>query len=178
MIGSSEVNRSIRAVLSPALRVAGFQKVRTRHNWRYLSDTVWALHIKAVGAYFSSVTGFPPMSLVAELGLYYLAFPGYPNVPSPIDVDGLPIPPITHCHTRLSLELQSSQDHLRPATMLPAERRRPDVWWLEPNGSNLDEAIADIRDSVLVFGIPFLLKPYNAREVQLKRRNPLGQGDA
>jgi hypothetical protein len=89
MIGSSEVNRSLRTVLSPALRLAGFQKVRARHNWRYLTDSVWALHIKAVGAHFSGVTGFPPMSLVAELGLYYLEFPGHPNLPAPIDVDGL-----------------------------------------------------------------------------------------
>ena len=110
------------------------------------------------------------MSLVAELGLYYLEFPGHPGLTAPTDTDGLPIPPITHCHTRLSLELQRNQDLLRPSTMVVPERRRTDVWWLEPDGSNLNEVLVDIRDSVLSFGIPFLLKPYNARQEQLIRR--------
>jgi hypothetical protein len=93
-------------------------------------------------------------------------------------MDSLPIPPITHCHTRLSLELQRSQENLRPPTMSPTERHRQDVWWLEPDGSNLDEAITDIRDSVLTYGIPFMLKPYNARDERLQRRSLPKCGDA
>jgi len=168
-IATPEVNKSIRALLSPALRAAGFQKVETRHNWRYLSDSIWALHLKAVGAYFSSVTGFPPMSLVAELGIYYHDFPGQSGLVVPRGSDGLLLPPITHCYTRTCLELQRTQSALRPSTMADTERRRTDVWWVQPDGSNLEEVVLDIKDSLFNRGIPFLEKPYNTREEQLSR---------
>ena len=176
MLGSAEVNKAIRAILIPALREHGFTKLRTRHNWRYFSDCVWALHLHAVGAYFSSVTGFPPMSLAAELCIYYLDFPA--GAAAPLDTDGLPIPAATHGHVRLPLAIQSNQDEVRPASMRQIERRRDDIWWLSPDGSNLIDAITDIRNSVIHFGIPYLEKPFNSREEQIRRRALVDKHDA
>ena len=79
MVGSSEVNKVIRRVISPVLRECGFTKVRTRHSWRYLEDRIWYFMIKSVGSYFSDVTGYPSQSLVAEYGVYFTDFPPNPR---------------------------------------------------------------------------------------------------
>ena len=168
MITSSDVNRALRTGLEPTLRELGFTRLKSRHYWRYFPDCVWALHLKAVGSFFSSVTGFPPASLVVELGVYYLNFPSGPI--AALDPGGQPIPGITDCQVRLSLVNQRNQIALRPASMLGPERSRTDIWWLNPDGSNLLEAVEDIREAVVAFGIPFLEKPYNTRSEQIRRR--------
>jgi hypothetical protein len=169
MIKSGDINKVIREIIFPTLKDLGFTKFRGRTAWRYLDEAIWVFNIKAVGAYFSLVTGFPPASLHASLGIYYREFPQSPEVE--IDAkDRLPIPKEFHCHTRYGLENIHDQTSLRSDAMLPQERRRTDIWWIDPEGRNVTSVIHDIKNSILEYGIPLLEKPYNARAIQLERR--------
>ncbi len=157
-VGPSEVNKLIRRVVSPALRECGFTKVRTRNNWKYLEDRVWYIMIRSVGSYFSDVTGYPPQSLTAEYGVYFTDFPPNPrpalSTTPKTDKDGLVVPKEHECHYRNSLENISSQKKLRISISSEVERRRTDVWWISPDGSNMEEAVEDIRLSLLQNAIP------------------------
>ena len=94
----------------------------------------WYVMIKAVGAHFSAVTGYPPASLVAEYGIYYTDFPPHPlpalQMTPKLDRDGLALPREYECHFRASLNIIRNQKGLRKAISSPIERRRPDVWWI------------------------------------------------
>lgn len=168
MITSGDINKILRRVVVPTLRELGFTKFKGRVAWRYLDDSVWVFHTRAVGSYFSLVTGFPPASLTAELGIFYLDFPNTPSVEA--DDDGLPIPKDVHCHTRYGLDNIADQIAVRSQSMSEIERRRRDIWWVEPDGSNAVAVVEDIRQSILEYGVPLLQMPYNARSVQLERR--------
>ena len=37
----------------------------------------------------------------------------------------------------------------------PAERKRKDIWWLEPDGSNADEVAIDIAAGVVEIAVPW-----------------------
>ena len=50
------------------------------------------------------------------------------------------------------------------------ERRRGDIWWIDPEGNNIEEAVSDLNRSILEFGVPLLEKPYNTRDAQIERR--------
>lgn len=168
MITSSAVHKILRRVVVPTLREIGFTKFQGRTAWRYLDDSVWVFHTRAVGSYFSQTTGFPPASLTAWLGIFYLDFPNTPTVET--GADGLPIPKESLCHVRYGLDNIADQIAVRSPAMSPTERRRTDIWWVEPDGSNAETVVEDIRRSILEYGVPLLLKPYNARSVQLERR--------
>jgi len=133
-----------------------------------MEDSVWIFQTRAVGSYFSECTGFPPASITSSLGIFFLDFP-MTTAPE-IDGDGLPIPKVNQCHVRYSLENMADQIVMRSPDMSAVERRRKDIWWVEPDGSNAAMVVEDIRRSLLEYGVPLLLKPYNARNVQLERR--------
>ena len=168
MITSGDINKILRRVVVPTLREIGFTKFQGRTAWRYLDDSVWVFHTRAVGNYFSQTTGFPPASLTAWLGIFYLDFPKTPTVET--DDDGLPIPKESLCHVRYALDNIADQIAIRSQSMSPIERRRTDIWWVEPDGSNAEAVVEDIRRSILDYGVHLLHKPYNVRSVQLERR--------
>ena len=60
---SATVNRALRAHVAPVLREAGFARIDARNGWRWVDKTVWVVNIRAVGKYFSDVTGWPPGSV-------------------------------------------------------------------------------------------------------------------
>jgi hypothetical protein len=142
--------------------------------WRYREECVWALQLQAVGHYFSTVTGFPSMSLGGELCIFYLDWPSHDPIrldsKPPRDTDGLYIPKAWDCHTRYPLLVQLDQAADRASIPSEIERRRDDVWFVRPDGSNVETVVEDVRRSILEWGIPLLLKPYNARSEQIKRR--------
>lgn len=168
MITSGDINKILRRVVVPTLREIGFTKFKGRVAWRYLDDAIWVFQTKAVGNYFSQVTGFPPSSLTARLGIFFLDFPG--SHPIKTADDGLPVPDESRCHVRYGLDNMADQIAVRNPEMLEQERLRKDVWWLDRDGSNAEAVVEDIRRSILEYGVPLLEKPYNTRAVQLERR--------
>ncbi|NHM33577.1 hypothetical protein [Neobacillus terrae] len=40
----------------------------------------------------------------------------------------------------------------------PAEKKRNDIWWIDPDGSNIEEVINNIKQSFLSDGLVWFLK--------------------
>ena len=156
MIGSAEVNKVIRRFVSPALQDRGFTKVQTRNNWRYLDDRIWVFGIRSIGN-----TGlpdyFPSQSLHCEIGIYFLDFPAHPRpairTKPKSDKDGLLAPKITDCHWRGNLTLIGDQSQLRQGLRHSQERNRKDVWWVNEDGSNVEDVVEDIKQSFVKKGL-------------------------
>ncbi|ALS74117.1 hypothetical protein AUC31_02085 [Planococcus rifietoensis] len=157
MIGSSEINKMIRKKLTPVLKGSGFTKVNTRHNFSWLDDCIWVLDITAVGKYFSDVTGWPAMSIHVNLGIYYNFIP---SIDDSIEVEenGKFSPKSHQCHLQLELLSTLDQDRYISSLSNAAEQKRKDLWWIEPDGSNLEEVIENVRQSFLTEGIDWLIK--------------------
>ncbi|OGX79083.1 hypothetical protein A6395_08790 [Exiguobacterium sp. SH31] len=156
-IGSAEINKVIREHLSPALREQGFQKVNTRHNWKFNEHNIWVIDVTAVGSYFSDVTGWPSMSVFVECGIYY-PFLNTGDFDVKIGKKGESLPRVHHCYLRLSLDSTLDQSAYTQTLKNQAERSRKDLWWIEPDGSNVDDVVMNIRDVVLNQAIPWFEK--------------------
>lgn len=151
MIGSPEVNKIIRKILSPVLRDNGFDKVKTRNNWGDHDPCIWVLNIRAVGRH-----SFPSMSVGVWLGIYYKFVS--PDIPGRFyvktDQDGKLIPKEWMCHVRNHLVLANlDQSNYTKYIHSSAEANRNDIWWIEPDGSNLEKVINDIKIAFLTQGI-------------------------
>lgn len=157
MIGSLEINKVIRKILTPTLKENGFTKVNTRHNWAFIDHCIWVLDIAAVGKYFSDVTGWPPMSIHVELGIYYDFLP-----PENSDIKtgskGELLPKVHQCQLRNDLFCNIDQANYTSHLNNSAEADRKDIWWIETDGSNIEEVISDIKHSFLNSGLDWFCK--------------------
>ena len=144
MISSPDIDKILRAHLSPILRESGFSKVSARKSWGWHGHCVWVLNIRAVGSYFSDVTGWPPMSVCVWTGIYYDFIPFEGHTPPKVDEKGRLIPNEVDCHMRSHLSRTLDQSVYTKRLSNPAEREREDIWWLEPDGSNMVEAVENI----------------------------------
>lgn len=156
MIGSPEIDKMIRKNLSPSLKESGFTKVDTRHNWAWMEECTWVLDITAVGKYFSDVTGWPPMSIHVDLGIYYNLIPtNEDNIK--IEKNGILTPRSHQCHLQHQLLSTIDQDMYTSTLSNAAERKRKDLWWVKPDGSNLEEVIENLKHSFLTEGIDWFM---------------------
>lgn len=57
------------------------------------------------------------------------------------------------CHIQKSLNCILDQSKYTNHLDNPAERERKDIWWIESDGSNVEEVIADIKQSFLNDGL-------------------------
>jgi len=109
------------------------------------------------------------------MGIFYLDFPAPANpahqVNPKTDKDNLLIPSESECHTRYPLQVLADQADLRDSVHNEIERSRDDVWFVANDATNVEHVVEDIERSILEFGVPLLEKPYNARDVQIERRN-------
>jgi hypothetical protein len=150
---SAIVNRFLRAHVGPVLRDAGFAKVDARNGWRWLGKTVWVFNIRAVGNYFSEVTGWPPGSIGVWLGVFYPFMPL--DFPVKVGDEGQLLPAEHMCQMRTHLECTLDQSQRLAPLTNPAERARKDIWWIEPDGGNAASVAADIGSALTGEGIPW-----------------------
>lgn len=148
---SAIVNRALRAQVAPVLRAAGFAKVDARNGWRWFHKTVWVFNIRAVGNYFSEVTGWPPGSVGVWLGMFYSFMPT--DLPVKVDNEGRPLPSEYLCQMRSHLECTLDQSQRLERLPNPAERHRKDIGWIEPDGSDATSAAADIASALVGQGV-------------------------
>jgi hypothetical protein len=143
-IGSPEVNKSLRRLVSPVVRAHGFQKVGPRKSWSWRDSCIWICFIRSVGSYFSTVTGWPPMSLVVDLGVFYDFIPSRRKIKQ--DSKGQLLPEEYQCELifRSQLSRLIDQDSYTMRLANPADRARRDIWWIERDGSNVEEVAVDI----------------------------------
>lgn len=151
MISSPEINKVLRKHLSPTLRENGFSSVSARKAWRWHNHCIWVFNIRAVGSYFSDVTDWPPMSVCAWLGIYY-DFIHDSQVILKTDKKERLIPEEYQCHFRSHLIRTLDQSRFTNRLRNPAERNRKDIWWIERNGSNVQEVVENINLAFLEQG--------------------------
>jgi hypothetical protein len=153
MIGSPEINKLLRRHLCQALRENGFADVAARKAWGWHDRSIWVFEIRAVGKTFSEVTSWPPMSVCVWLGVYFEDRP--PDFIIKKDAKGRLIPEEYICHERSHLDCTLDQKRFTKNLALRAERRRTDIWWFAPDGSNMEEAVLNIRQRFIEQGLPW-----------------------
>jgi hypothetical protein len=156
MINSGQVNKTLRRYIGPLLRGAGFQRVEARRAWRWGEASISHVVVRSVGGYFSQVTGWPSQSLVAEIGVYFPTIPPDGSRLPKVDKAGRLTPAEFQCHLRGNLYASIDQTQDKAVLGNLAERRRTDIWWVRPNGSNVIEVVEDITTALLEQGIPWL----------------------
>lgn len=158
---SALLNRSLRTAVVPILRKAGFQSTDARNGWSWRNDFVWVFNIRAVGAYFSHVTGWPPGSVAVWLGVFFAFAPRLSGLKT--DGPARLKPPEHACHMRSHLTCGLDQSRRTHRLRNPAEHARTDLWWVEPNGENADEVAGDIARSLVADGLPWYAQASNPK---------------
>src|SRR5688500_13952555 len=97
-ITSAIANRSFRTRLLPLMRHLGFQKLVDINGWHWQEKVSLVFNIRAVGRYFSNVTGWPPGSVCVWLGCFYNRGPKIGD--TKLDEDGRLLPAEHACHMR------------------------------------------------------------------------------
>jgi hypothetical protein len=153
---SAEINKVLRRTLSPLLRQSGFDKVDPRNGWAFKADCIWVFSIRAVGSYFAGVTGWPASSFCAWLGVYYTFIPE--AAPIKTDQSGRLLPAEYRCHMRSHLSRGIPQAMETSRLSNPPERRRTDIWWLDPAGSNAEEVASDLSTVFVSEALPWFCR--------------------
>lgn len=156
MIGSPEINKVLRRYLRPILIEKGFDRIEPRKAWGYRSPSIWTFNIRAVGSYFSDVTGWPPMSVGVNVGVYYEFIPWMGRRPLKADSKARLQPDVAVCHRRTEIIRSLDQAMYTSSLSLAPERARRDLWWIEEDGSNVADVVENIVICVLEQGIPWL----------------------
>jgi hypothetical protein len=155
VIGSPEINKVIRRHFSPILRQNGFDQVQTRLNWGWDGPCTMVLIVRAVGGYFSDVTGWPSMSLNVQLGVWYDFIPSDHPHGVKTTSNGRPLPQDYEYQERSHLNIGLDQRLYTQRLINPAEQVRTDLWWVQPDGSNVEEVVDDIAQQFLLEGLPW-----------------------
>ena len=143
-IDNRDVTKALGQALRPVLRDAGFTEFARKRAWRYTKHTIDQISFLAIGDYSSYGVGCTTFSFSGEASvLYRAADNGQGDRPTgPSTFRGL-----------LNKYLEQPIFH-------PGEEQdgsdRPDVWYVLPGGSNLDEVIADAARAAVQQGLPYL----------------------
>jgi hypothetical protein len=166
---SALVNRALKMRVTPLLRKIGFDKIEARRAWHWRQDVVWVFTIRAIGGNLGDRI-WPPSSLLVLLGVFYRFFPQLPPHVSAskatleTDHQGGPQPAEHVCHMKAHLESGLDQSLRTHDSNNPAEQRRRDIIWVDPDGANADQAASDIAISLFEYGMPWYERVSNLNE--------------
>ena len=140
---SRVVAREIKNEIWPLLRRAGFSRFSSKTAWRHTPDQIHVVNFQSFNSYLANGVGCTTFSYALNLGIYFLAIPPYyPNTKGP---DPSVKPQEYHCHFRHRL-LKGIEQRVLP---------RRDTWYVEPDGSNLLDCLADARKAIEQEGLPW-----------------------
>jgi len=147
-MNSKTVNAAIAQTIWPILKDAGFNAFRARSAWRKRDQTVEVVNFQSFNASLAERLGCTTLSFSINLGVYYLCVHKTPWVnrwppvyPTPPDE-----PEESACHARRQLTKELKQKQFP----------RADIWYLDLDGANLSEVIADARQTIQTIGLPSL----------------------
>ena len=138
---SKVVNKAIRDVLRPSLKENGFIKFTGRDSWRVKKDTIEVINFQSFNSYNAEILGVTSFSFGVNLGVYYKGINSI-RFAFKISKD---YPKEYECQARRSLLKNIEQEY-----------SRPDVWYIEKNGSNIEDCIIDVRNILLEMGLDWL----------------------
>jgi hypothetical protein len=159
-IDSREVNRALRESVWPALKPLGFSRRSERTAWRDHPTSIQVVNFQSFNSYLAQRLASTTFSFSVNLGVFYPAIAAMSSMAAFIKDRTRPVE--QHCHARFhlgkGLPQPDGQVPRRPSdprvTRLAGDR--PDVWFVLPDGSNLEAAVVDARDQILSVGIPWL----------------------
>jgi hypothetical protein len=138
------VDRAVREIVRPSLKDAGFTEFTGRKSWRFQPATIELVTFRSFTSYIAAGVGCTTFSFALTAGVWYRC----------LDVDL--VKPEDY-HLTFSFELGKT---LRQPwfTHEGAANRwdRPDVWYVLPDGSNLDESVRDAAAVLVASGLPLL----------------------
>lgn len=168
---SSDIDKLIRKIIFPSLKENDFRKIKGRTAWGWCDDCIWVFNIKAVGHFHSIITNWPSASLTVNLGIYYTYLPHIREAKK--DESGLMYPKEYECNRRA--QLTCSYDQLKYTEHVEcnsSEKKRRDIWWIQPDGSNIGEVINDINNRYLENAVKWFWEKSN-KELTLQEAERL-----
>jgi hypothetical protein len=153
MADSRDVAAGLKATVFPMLREAGFSRFKSRAAWRWRDEGVEVVDFHSLGSYLGSAVGVTSHSFGGNIGVYYKALHAVPWSTDPMPE----LPGEAGCHARRFLR----------KSMFQLWCRRPDVWYVNPKGTNLEAVLADVRKAVVEQALPWL-DEYRDLEVALR----------
>ena len=175
MIGLKDLDRGLRGTLWAAVKAHGFADRTERVAWREVDGGIDLVEIQVVGQ-DADTLGCPSVSFSAFVACYPRFLDGTdPSLPAR---NGRRRPHYWHCDPFVrAMHKTLEQSWFRPfstpppKSMLPSFRihrealtrvfrrdvhDRPDVWYVQVDGSNLAENLDDLTSVVLSKGLDFL----------------------
>jgi hypothetical protein len=186
-IDVKDVNRALRRTLWPAVKASGFQFRTARSAWRYMDEAVDLIDVQSVGPAADAV-GCTSFSFSAHAG----TLPTFMGTGMAGSRRGVPSempksrPHYWDTHLEFGLEKTLAQPWFEPFASPPSPampesflihrealktvlRRgphdRPDIWYVLPDGSNLEEVIADLERAVVSQAVPLLDRMHDPCEL-------------
>jgi Domain of unknown function (DUF4304) len=139
---SRDVAAALKAVVFPVLRDAGFTRFQSRAAWRVNQNAVEVVDFHSLGSYLGGAVGATSHSFGGSVGLYFKALHEVPWATERVPE----WPREAACHARRCLR----------KSLFQLWHRRPDVWYVDPTGSNLDSVVSDVKKAVLKQALPWL----------------------
>jgi hypothetical protein len=156
---STDVTRVLKKSFFPTLRDTGFTLFRGRAAYRASADTISIVAVRSVGRQFSTVTGFPSLSFLCQLGVHYRARGGA----GPSNADD--IPDRFSLDETLDLTYHDESRQIRERGMTKGEIERKDIWYVSRDGSNVAEAVQDLTDAYHEKGAAWLQQVTGAKSI-------------
>ena len=159
-VNSKFVDAHLRRILWPELSAIGFRR-SGRTAWRDRPHAVQVVSIQSFNSYVAEGVGATTSSFTVPIGVFYPVIEEFDPVPS--FHGDLTRPAEWHCHARNHLGKSISQvGEWFPGSL----QDRPEVWFVKPDGSNVEAVVTDARDRVLEGGIPWLERLADPREAR------------
>lgn len=159
---SKVVDRALGAHFWPGLRKVGFDRRTGRTAWRDVPGAVHVVNIQSFNSYLADVLGATTYSFTVNLGVFLEAIADRSRMTR--FVRDRRRPPQQHCHVRLvpvkgidqSPEALTAGLDAASAGQEATWRDRTDLWYVLPNGANLDAVAIDAAAAVMGQGLPWL----------------------
>lgn len=166
-----DVDKMLRKIIFPCLKENGFTEVKGRNAWGWHEDCIWVFNIRSIGKAHSIITNWPEDSISVYLGIYYTYLPHI--IEAKKDKNGLLHPKECECNRRAQLTCSYEQiKYTEHVNCNASEKKRRDIWWIQPDGSNLSEVINDINNLYLNYAVKWFEKKSN-KELTLQEAERL-----
>lgn len=156
---SRVVNRSIREGVWASLRQRGFERRTARTAWRHRRDQIDVVNFQSFNAYLAESLGCTTYSFSVNLGAWLLYLPDLSGAKVK---DGRTLPEEYQCPFRRQLRKRVQQQ----------EYPRDDVWFVAPDGSNVDQVVEDAATVIEQEGLPWFEQFVDARSVMRLLNQP------
>jgi hypothetical protein len=150
---SRVVARGIKHEIWPLLQREGFTEFSSKTAWRFVPEQIHVVNFQSFSSYLAQGVGCTTFSFSLNLGIFFLAIPAHH--PMRKGRDPSLKPQEYHCHFRHRL-LKGIEQPILP---------RRDTWYVEQDGSNLLETLADARTRIEKEGLPWFDRFKSLEEV-------------